>query len=137
VVLHVREDHHVAGAQARAAPCLGDEVERLGRVLGEHDLVGVRRVHEPGHGAPGALVGVGRLGGEAVGAAVDRRVRRLHEARHGVDDAARLLGRVRRVEVHDRCALDLPVEEGELLLDRGDVEPGQLGHVPTSARNDS
>ena len=42
VVLHFGEQHGVAGAQVGPAPGLGDQVERLGRVLGEDDLA--RRV---------------------------------------------------------------------------------------------
>ena len=87
VVLHVGEHDDVAGAEVGPAPRLGDEVERLGGVLGEHDLVGVAGVDEAGDLGPGGLEGVGGLGGEAVGAAVDRRVGRLVEARHRVDHA--------------------------------------------------
>ncbi len=44
VVLHLGEQHGVAGAQVGAAPALRDQVERLGRVLGEDDLAcGVRQ----------------------------------------------------------------------------------------------
>ena len=40
VVLHVREHHDVAGVQVGPTPRGGDEVERLGGVLGEDHLVG-------------------------------------------------------------------------------------------------
>ena len=48
VVLHVGEHDDVAGAEVGPAPRLGDEVERLGGVLREHDLVGVAGVDEAG-----------------------------------------------------------------------------------------
>ena len=48
VVLHLRDDDDVAGGEVRTAPRLGDEVEGLGGVLGEHDLVGVAGVDEAG-----------------------------------------------------------------------------------------
>ena len=38
VVLHLGQDHDVAGAQVAAAPGVGDQVDRLGGVLGEDDL---------------------------------------------------------------------------------------------------
>ena len=79
VVLHVGEHDDVAGGEVGPAPRLGDEVERLGGVLREHDLVGVAGVDEAGDLGPGRLVGVGGLGGEAVGAAVDRGVAGLGE----------------------------------------------------------
>jgi hypothetical protein len=107
VVLHVREHHHIAGTKVGPTPCLRDEVERLGRVLREHDLVRRRRVDEPCDLGPRAFVRIGRCRGEAIGAAVDRRVVVRHEVAHGVDDDLRLLRRVRRVEVHDRLAIDL------------------------------
>ena len=54
VVLHVGEHDDVAGAEVGPAPRLGDEVERLGGVLGEDDLVGVAGVDEAGDLGPGA-----------------------------------------------------------------------------------
>ncbi len=125
VVLHVGEHDDVALAEVGAAPRAGDEVDRLGGVLGEDHLVGARRVDQPGDGTPGALVGLGRLAGESVGAAVDGRVGGLEELGHGVDDLARLLRRVPRVEVHERCAVDLTRQDGELLAHRVEVERHQ------------
>ena len=43
VVLHLGEHDGVARLEVGAAPRMGDEVERLGGVLGEHDLVCSRR----------------------------------------------------------------------------------------------
>ena len=55
VVLHLGEDDRVALAQVAAAPAVGDEVDRLGRVAGPDDLAVRRRVDEagrPGRGRP-------------------------------------------------------------------------------------
>ena len=41
VVLHLGQDDHVAARDVLAAPRVGDEVDRLGRVAHEHDLVRV------------------------------------------------------------------------------------------------
>ena len=71
---------------------VGDQVERLGRVLGEDDLVGrVGGADEP-PGRPGAPARTRRGGllGDGVDAAVHVGVRRLVVARHGVDDDLRL-----------------------------------------------
>ena len=48
VVLHLGEHDRVAAADVPAAPRVGDEVDRLGRVAGEDDLVRVRGVDEAG-----------------------------------------------------------------------------------------
>ena len=70
VVLHLGEHDDVALAQVRAAPRVGDEVEPLGGVLREDHLALARRVDEPLHLQPRGLVGLGRLAGELVHAAV-------------------------------------------------------------------
>ena len=46
VVLHLGQDDDVAAIDVAPAPRVGDEVDRLGRVAGEDDLVAVRRVDE-------------------------------------------------------------------------------------------
>ena len=43
VVLHLREQNHVAFANKFSAPCLGDEVDALGRPAREDDFVRARR----------------------------------------------------------------------------------------------
>ena len=53
VVLHLGQDDRVAAVDVPAAPRVGDEVDRLGRVAGEDDLVAVGRVDEPRDLAPG------------------------------------------------------------------------------------
>ena len=63
------------------------------------------------------LVAVGRLGGEAVGAAVDRRVRRALERVHRLDHRVRLLRGVARVEIDDRRAVDLAAQDREVVPD--------------------
>ena len=89
VVLHLGHQHDVAAAQVRCAPGPRDEVQRLGRVLREDDLVGAAwRVDEVGDGRARALVGLGRLVGRLVDAAVHVGVAQLVVAAHGVDHGA-------------------------------------------------
>ncbi len=71
VMLHVRQHDRVAGAEVRAGPRVGDEVDRLGRVAGEDDLVGARCVDEARDLAPGVLERGRRFFGDRVHAAVD------------------------------------------------------------------
>ena len=122
VVLHLRQHDDVALLQVGPTPAVGDEVETLGGVLGEDQFIGVRCVDEALRRLASILVRVGCLGSELVRAAVDRRVRRLHEASHRVDDRARLLRGVGRIEIHQRLAVDLAMQHRELLADGGDVE---------------
>ena len=123
VVLHFGQEHGVAGPQVGPAPGLGDQVERLGRVLGEDHLV--RRVgradEAPGHQAGPLVQGGGLLGG-GVDAAVHVGVRRLVVARHGVDDGLGLQRGGGRVEIHDGPAVHRALQQREVLAQRLDVE---------------
>ena len=74
VVLHLGQQHHVATADVLARPGVAHQVDRLGGVANEHDLLRRRRADETGQLRPGALVERGGLGGELMHAAVDVRV---------------------------------------------------------------
>ncbi len=71
VVLHLGQDDRVAAADVAAAPGVGDQVDRLGRVAREHDLVRIRDADEAGDRRPGRLVGRGRPLADLVDPAVD------------------------------------------------------------------
>ena len=86
VMLHLGQDDHVAAIDVPPAPRVGDEVDRLGRVAGEDDLVAVGRVDEPGDLDPGRLVGGGRLLADRVDAAMDVGVVLAVVVGDGVDD---------------------------------------------------
>ena len=122
VVLHLRDDEQVAGADVGGAPRVGDEVDRLGRVAGEDGALG-RRAGEGGDLDPRALVGLRGQGGDRVDAAVDARpvlpvvgVHRLDHRDRGlrgragveVRDAGvrerREVGRRRREQAHAAAA---------------------------------
>ena len=91
VVLHLGQDDRVAAADVPPAPRVGDEVDRLGRVAGEDDLVAVGRVDEPRDPRPGLLVRGGRLLADRVDPAVDVGVVLAVVVGDGIDDDARLL----------------------------------------------
>ena len=117
VVLHLGDEDLVAGADAEAgsiraggggvAQRVGHEVDPLGGVLGEHDLVSAG-ADERGDPRAGRLVGLGRLLGELVGPAVRGRVVLLVEVALGVEHLPRLLRRRAGVEVDQR----LPAPHG-------------------------
>ena len=99
VVLHLGQDDGVAPVDVGAAPGIGDEVDRLGGVAGEDQLVAVGRVDEPGDAHTRRLVGRGRLLADRVDPAVDVGVVLAVVVGDGIDDDAGLLARRRRVEV--------------------------------------
>ena len=114
VVLHLGHEDLVTGSEheplvlgvvgrGRVGEGVRDEVERLGGVLREDDLVG-RRPDERRDGRAGGLEVVGRLLRELVRAAVDRGVVLLVERALGVEDRRRLVRRRPRVEVDERPA---------------------------------
>ena len=73
VVLGHGDDDFIALMQKIHAVAVGDEVQALRRVLGEHDLV-VLCVKKLRYGVAGSLVGVGGAHGQLVNAAVGVRV---------------------------------------------------------------
>jgi len=124
VVLHLGDDDLVTGTEPEArglrlgvrgvAHRVGDEVDRLGGVLGEHHLPD-GRPHEPGHGRAGRFVGVGRLLRELVGAPVDGGVVPLVVLALRVQHAGGLLRRGARVEVDQPApAADRTRQDGEV-----------------------
>jgi hypothetical protein len=131
VMLHLGDDHRIAGAEVLAGPGVRDEVHRLGDVLREDDLARSTCVEQLGHLGASSLVGGCRLLRDRVDAAVHVRVVVAVVVLHGVEHGTRLLRRRRRVEVHERLAVDLAFEDREVGLDSADVE--NLGHPPTSA----
>ena len=117
--------------RGRVGEGVRDEVERLGGVLREDDLVG-GRADERRDGRAGGLEVVGRLLGELVRAAVDGGVVLLVEGALGVEDRRRLVRRRPRVEVDERPAVAHRArQDREVAADRGElpVREGQdVGH---------
>ena len=122
VVLELGDHDGVAGAEVLEPPGVGDEVDRLGRAAGEDHLALGRRVDERGDRAPGALVALRGALCEPVDAAMDVRVLVLVERAHPVEHLPRLLRRRRRVEIRERLAVDLLLEEREVGAKRGGIE---------------
>ncbi len=71
---------------------------------------------------PRTLVRRGRLLAQRVNASVDIRVHRAIIVVHRIEHLDRLLRRRRVVQVDQRLALDLPVENGEVGADALDVD---------------
>jgi hypothetical protein len=142
VVLHLGHDDLVAGPDPEAlrAGCggrvrqrVGEKVDRLGAVFGEHHLLD-KRADECRDLLAGSLVGICRGLSERVHAAVRSRVVPLVELSLGIEHRHRLLGRRRRVQVDQRAtAGQLPVEDREVLAQDLHV----VGHDAVAGRNRS
>ena len=122
VVLELGDDDEVAGPEVHEPPGVGDEVQPLGRVPREDDLLRRGRVDEARHGLARALVGGGCPLGELVDAAVHVRVGRLVELPQRVEHLPRLLRRRSRVEVGERLPVDLLLEDREIGAELARVE---------------
>ena len=128
VVLELGDDDEVSRAEVHEPPGVGDEVQALGRIPREDDLLRRRRVDEAGHGLARALVGGGCPLGELVDTAVHVRVGRLVELPQRVEHLCRLLRRRGRVEVGERLPVDLLLEDGEVGAKLARVELGLSRH---------
>ena len=131
VVLHLGDEDLVAGLDRRGER-VGHQVDRLGGALGEHDLARVR-AEERGDLRPRALVDLGALLAEQVGAAVRGAVVQLVEGALGVEDRRRLLRGRAGVQVDQRVVVaHRPGQDREIGPDRLDVEVlGESGHAGT------
>ena len=131
MVLEIRDDDDVAGAEVVEPPRIRHQIQRLGRAPREDDLALRRRVDEAGDLAPRRLVAGRRALGEPVDAAMDVRVRVLVEVAHRIEHLARLLRRRGRVEERHRPAVHELVEHGEVGAQAVRVQLGlrRYGHV--------
>ena len=107
VVLHDGEHDLVAFADHHAAEALGHEVDGLGRVAGEDDLVLGRRIEEAPHAFARILEGLGGGVREEVQAAMHVGIFFRVALHHRVEHRLRLLGRGGIVEIDQRLAIDL------------------------------
>src|SRR5690606_4945485 len=101
---------------------VGGQVECLGGVLGEDDLLGTGGPDEARDGAAGALVGLGGLCPEEVHRPGYVRVVPGVVLRQRIDDGLRLLRRVPRVQVHQGMVPLGPGQDREIAPDGVDVE---------------
>ena len=120
------------GPSVDEPPRVRDEVDRLRRVPCEDDLARLRRVDERGDLLPRALVALGGALRERVDAPVHVAVRGLVEGPDRIEDLARLLGADRGVEVGERLAVDLLLEDREVAAQLAGIELRLSvdGHVP-------
>ena len=113
VVLHDGDDDLVARFEDRGRKALGDQVERLARVAGEDDLVGLGGADDVGDLLTHLCDGLGGLDGQRVQAAQGVGVHALVEVTLGVEHAGGALRGGRAIEEGD---LGVLLEQRELRL---------------------
>jgi hypothetical protein len=122
VVLHHAEDDQVSLADIAAAPGLGDEVDRFGRVADEDALSFGVGVDEGGDKAARRLVPLRGGFGKSVDAAVDVGIEMAIVVVERVDHSGRLLGAGGAVEVNQRLGVGgRSGQEREVVPNRGGV----------------
>ena len=122
VVLRDAQNDLVAGLHELAAPGVRDEVDRLGRVAHEDDgLVTVLRVDKARDLGSHGLVQGRRLFRQRVNTAVDVGVVVLVVVDQGIDDLVRLLGGRCVIEIDQRLAVDLSLQDRKVLANGFDV----------------
>ena len=134
MVLQLGGDDHVAGTdsmlEAAVAERVGDQVDPLGGVLGEHQLIGIG-ADERGDLGAALLVGVGGLLHQLVRAAVHRAVGGDEKVAFGVEHLQRALRRGPGIEVGQLVsATHHALQDREVRPDLGEIQRlGRRGHV--------
>ena len=113
VVLHDGDDDLVTGLEYRGCKALGDQVERLARVAGEDDFVGLGGADDIGDLLAHLRDGLGGLDGQRVQAAQGVGVHALVEIALGVEHAGGTLRGGGTIEEGD---LGMLLEQRELCL---------------------
>ncbi len=115
VVVHRRDQHHLARLQPRREVSLRHQIHGLGGAPCEHHATRIGGPKESGEGRSCALVELRRLDRKGVHPAVHIRIVRTVEAIHRLEHAERFLGGGRIVEIDQRLAVHLPAEGRKLL----------------------
>ena len=92
MVFHGRDHDAITLAQKLPAISRGYQVDRLGRVAGDHDLFFRSRVDEAGDGLAHSFIAVGQGLAKVMRATMDVGILIFQHLAHGVDHGARLLG---------------------------------------------
>ena len=121
VVFHACEQDHVTFLEELCRPDLGDEIDALCRAAREDDLVRAGRTNETGNLLARSFKGIRRAVAQFMQSAVHVRVILLVIACQRRDDLAWFLARGGVVEVHQRLAIDLLMQDGKIGAQVGDV----------------
>ena len=130
VMLHVGNDDLIAGAEVLFAERLGYGVDAVGGAAGEHDFVVIGGVEQALDLGAGTLVVVSGVLAEGMHAPVNVGVLGGVVAHQLVYDRLRLLRRCAVVEVDQRPAVDLLLQDRKIGPDFFRIETGGHLHSP-------
>ena len=123
MMLHLGDNNLVAWLQ-HLAERVGHEIDRLGRTARKNDLVDRTGIEKTAHILTRFLEFLGGFIGQGVKAPVHIGVGGTIDAGHALDDEFRLLGRGRIVQIDQRPAIDLALQDREFGADGVDVQGG-------------
>ena len=115
VMLHFREQNHVAGLEVFCSPRTRDEIDAFGRAAREDDFVGAFGVDEFRGARARGFERVRRAIAQLVDAAMDIGVVVLVVMHERVNHRARFLRRGGVVEINQRLAVDFLIENRKIL----------------------
>ena len=133
VMLEPRQHDLVAGLQHRSAVALRDQVDAVGRALGQDDRVRVGGIEERRRLLARAFVEPGRALAQQMRRAMDVRVRVAVVVVGRLDHRQRLLARVRAIQIDERLAVHQLRQDRKVGADLRDVEasrPSAFGSRP-------
>ena len=100
VMLHISDDNFVTRLQDAPRITVSDQIDHLGHIFCENDLLSAFGIKETLHDIARALIALSRPFTELIGTAMDVRVFRLIDAAHRVNYLTRLL---RRCAIIQKC----------------------------------
>ena len=115
VVFHFGEQDDIAGFKVFSAPGGGNEINAFGGAAGENDLIGVARVDEFGRPGAGGFKGNRGAVAQFMNAPMNVGVVVLVIMHQRVDDGAGLLRGGGVIKINQRLAMDILVQNPEIL----------------------
>ncbi len=134
MVLKVRQDDFVAGAEVRPRPCVRDEVDRFRRAPCENNLLVALRIQKAGNLAAHVFVDISRFLRQRMHAAMHVCIVLLVELDERLDHLNRLLRGRGVIQVHERVAVNRSLQDGKVAADPLDIEHS-LALLSCSARS--
>src|SRR5215510_15995033 len=113
-MLHFRQENFVAALDVFGAPGGCDKIDSFGGATSENDFIGAAGVDELRGTGPRGFESAGSAIAEFMNAAVNVGVVALVILDEGIYDSARLLGGGGIIEVNERTAMHLLIQNGEV-----------------------
>jgi hypothetical protein len=110
-----RDHDLIPGLHIAQAIAVRDQVQCLGRILREDDLFRTLRPDKLSRPFPGILIDIRRLDGQRIGTAMRIRIAATIVATDRLDHLLRFLCRRTIIQISNFPAIDLPVQQREIL----------------------